>query len=77
MSAWTSVNDSLPPMGPETEPWQESELVLATDGRSVFVSYFQRWPEAESEWNCWKIAGRDSYTFDGVTHWTQLPELPK
>ena len=72
--SWISVKDHLPELKLHNYFSQESDPVLATDGKVIFVAYFLF---AEGEFEAkWKKSGRDFYDFYGVTHWMPLPKLP-
>ncbi len=81
MSAWIPVTERLPDrfdLDPLAGCCRDSERVLATNGRQIFVAYWRSWEEdgmgcPPSEWI---IVGRDGYDFPGVTHWQPLPEPP-
>jgi len=62
-------------MGDDFHAFRHSVPVLATDGVLILVAYVHVWADNDYA-PSWKIAGRDGYTFDGVTHWRPLPSLP-
>lgn len=74
---WTlaTAPESRPPMGDDFHAFRHSVPVLATDGVIMLVAYLQVWTDDDYA-PSWKIAGRDGYTFEGVTHWMLLPALP-
>lgn len=73
MKKWTPVT-MLPPPGEDYGDFNHSVDVLITDGRDIFVGYYKFW--RDEDYSQWKLKGRDSYTFDNVTHWMALPSLP-
>ena len=61
--SWISITDKLPPY---------DDHVLATDGETVekaflFLDVFDRSVWTYQDWTAWK----------GVTHWMELPQMPR
>lgn len=71
---WKPASEIPPLEGEHYGDWVNSVNVLATNGKCIFVCYYQYW-FGEPEYNTWKISGRDGYNF-GVKYWMPLPELP-
>jgi hypothetical protein len=65
--AWTPAT-TAPPASADPE---RSIDVLATNGTVYRVAY-----TVDDSPHRWKIAGRDYYDFDNVTHWQPLPAKP-
>lgn len=61
---WTRASVALP---------ARSTWVLAWDGFDVWVAFVQYWADGDP---VWKMAGRDGYGLEGVTHWQPLPHGP-
>jgi len=70
---WNDARESLPSMF--DADLRRSALVLASDGLTFHVAYVHFGWDREDKPR-WKIHGRDSYDFDGVTAWSFLPSLP-
>lgn len=69
MSEWISVKDKLPEK-------QQSVIVVTTDGNSIYVAWIEEFgmedkPIWQYSWCC------GCYVSGNVTHWMQLPSLPK
>lgn len=65
---WISVADELPPK--ESEYDDNSIVVLATDGNSVYQGLYQS-DEYLSGWFT-----HDLWALDNITHWMPMPEPP-
>jgi hypothetical protein len=77
ISLWVSVETALPVLHDEDHRYIRNDRtreVLATTGKETQVAYLL--VDVEERTCSWKIAGRDFYDFDGVTHWQELPSLP-
>ncbi len=59
-----------------SDSWRSnSEQILMTDGIHTYTGYCWKYPDEETI--NWTISGRDGYSFNEITHWMPLPELPK
>jgi hypothetical protein len=72
---WHSIADCLPKMEEDLGGIWRSRPVLLWLGTHALVGYLQEWEDAEYVAE-WKLAGRDSYAAEGVTHWRWLPMPP-
>ena len=72
MNNWISIKERLPEFQKE---------VLVTDGKEIAIAY--RWELSNENGFCWSVAGCGGWDFDlpfpefEITHWMDLPELPK
>jgi len=68
MSEWISVKDRVP-------PYSHDVGYLVTDGEIIdlcqYVDKFYKWYSIDLEFSC------GDPVREGVTHWMELPEIPK
>lgn len=76
--AWTHVADALPEALDDFGTFSYSREVLAwSEGRAHLAILQRNYNDNGKRPRVgWKIAGRDGYTLDGVTHWQDAPKGP-
>lgn len=80
MSAWISAAITTPPLVDG-----ESEFVLVATrwtphplvAKHRFIKDLGAGRDDPPGWSDWVLFGRDGYLVEGVTHWMNLPEMPR
>ena len=75
MSEWVSVNERLPKIGQDEDYPYASEMILLSDGESVYYGQFEKCPD---EIGVFLNSEGDDLMDDDImiTHW-KLPQPPK
>ena len=77
---WISVKERMPTPTLDCSYYQESEVVIFTNGASALVGYVQVYKSTQVEKPSWFIELRSENEevreIHGVTHWMPLPALP-
>lgn len=75
---WTKITKGgvRPLLTTDYDSFTRSEDILITDGKKIWVGYFQVWDD-EISMEEWKMSGPDGYEIVRPTHWARLPDLPK
>lgn len=76
MSEWVSVNERLPEIGQDEYYPYASEMILLSDGESVYYGQFEKCPD---EIGVFLNSEGDDLMDDDImiTHWKKLPQPPK
>lgn len=76
MSEWVSVNERLPEIGQDEDYPYASEMILLSDGESVYYGQFEKCPD---EIGVFLNSEGDDLMDDDImiTHWKKLPQPPK
>ncbi len=76
MSEWVSVYERLPEIGQDEDYPYASEMILLSDGESVYYGQFEKCPD---EIGVFLNSEGDDLMDDDIiiTHWKKLPQPPK
>jgi hypothetical protein len=76
MSEWVSVNERLPEIGQDEDYPYASEMILLSDGESVYYGQFEKCPD---EIGVFLNSEGDDLMDDDIiiTHWKKLPQPTK
>jgi hypothetical protein len=82
MNEWISVETKRPKISTTQIPQHESVTVFFTDGNITYMGYCISFCGDEDsrgcEWHGRFLGSRgDDVIIDNITHWMNLPELPK
>ena len=76
MSEWVSVDERLPEIGQDEDYPYASEMILLSDGESVYYGQFEKSPDFKE---CFIDTDGNDYEDSEIkiTHWMHTPQPPK